>query len=436
MDSQDGKENNTSSTCISQKDKNEVENLCTKEANLKPEKNYENCCKNFIPKSHLKKYPENKNDSRNYDFKFFTSFSGNKKSFSYICFYYESTSKYLQNRKDYIDLYNNLDRSKNFVCTNYKSDFINYNSNENKSFASTSTEKSKTDLDENNNNLYIINNININVNNQSTIKNNYDNEYFKQNVNKDNRNNEEYILNYNLLNQTKNNFTPNNNNICNNDYLLKLNSQNWLNFNQTASSNNNKANFVNKFNAYNIYNVLNEPNINNPPFYPSNLTQQTPNSNRNINDNLNNKKISIPDNKNLSLNIKSNNFSSLDEKDDKIKKEQEDYLIRMFGRTGWICTLCNNFNYETRYKCNRCGLQKKPKKLIELGNKKEIFIKCNKNGDWLCNECQNLNYSFRKVCNRCKAPKPNDNKNLIVPFSNNLVNNNSLNVNKNLNLYN
>ena len=39
----------------------------------------------------------------------------------------------------------------------------------------------------------------------------------------------------------------------------------------------------------------------------------------------------------------------------------DDYTIEMFGRRGWICELCNNFNYETRKKCNRCHINKKPK---------------------------------------------------------------------------
>ena len=32
------------------------------------------------------------------------------------------------------------------------------------------------------------------------------------------------------------------------------------------------------------------------------------------------------------------------------KKEvkEDDYVIEMFGRVGWICDQCNNFNYDTR----------------------------------------------------------------------------------------
>ena len=48
----------------------------------------------------------------------------------------------------------------------------------------------------------------------------------------------------------------------------------------------------------------------------------------------------------------------------------------MFGRHGWICKLCNNFNYDTRKKCNRCHVVKKPKKIVEylLEENKEVTI--------------------------------------------------------------
>jgi hypothetical protein len=96
-----------------------------------------------------------------------------------------------------------------------------------------------------------------------------------------------------------------------------------------------------------------------------------------------------------------------DEAENKKEKKEEDdtgeYLLEMFGRKGWICKLCNNFNYETRVKCNRCGILKKPKKLIEI--KQRNAEERDKDGDWSCIYCKNLNYSFRSVCNRCGIPK-------------------------------
>ena len=80
----------------------------------------------------------------------------------------------------------------------------------------------------------------------------------------------------------------------------------------------------------------------------------------------------------------------------------------MFGKKGWICVLCNNFNFETRVKCNRCKELKNPKKIIkpkcELNNENNLNND-NENSDWVCSKCLNFNYSFRTICNRCKAPK-------------------------------
>ena len=95
------------------------------------------------------------------------------------------------------------------------------------------------------------------------------------------------------------------------------------------------------------------------------------------------------------------------------KLEPGDYMVQMFGRRGWICQLCNNFNYETRVKCNRCGVPKKPKRIFEIRQKGEE--EHYKEGDWKCYHCKNINYSFRTICNRCKLPK-------MIPFINNYAN--------------
>ena len=80
----------------------------------------------------------------------------------------------------------------------------------------------------------------------------------------------------------------------------------------------------------------------------------------------------------------------------------------MFGKKGWICVLCNNFNFETRVMCNRCKALKNPKKIVNIKNKINSGINQNnddENKDWICSKCQNFNYSFRTICNRCKVPK-------------------------------
>ena len=138
------------------------------------------------------------------------------------------------------------------------------------------------------------------------------------------------------------------------------------------------------------------------------------------------------------------------------KKEikEDDYVIEMFGRVGWICDQCNNFNYDTRNKCNRCGIPKSPKKISKLKrkleNKKKEQMKLQQStkkdddekkkklkerkGDWICAKCGNLNFSFRIICNRCQLPKKDSdilntpmslqyNDNMMYNYSMNFVNN-------------
>ena len=109
-----------------------------------------------------------------------------------------------------------------------------------------------------------------------------------------------------------------------------------------------------------------------------------------------------------------NDFSKKNEKKENTENIEQletcEYMVEMFGRRGWICKLCNNFNYETRVKCNRCGILKNPKKLNEIKHRTEM--ERNKEGDWRCFNCKNINYSFRSICNRCKLPK-------IISFDNN-----------------
>jgi len=72
-----------------------------------------------------------------------------------------------------------------------------------------------------------------------------------------------------------------------------------------------------------------------------------------------------------------------------------------------------HFNYETRNKCNRCGIWKCPKLIVDIKPRNKYHKindnkDKNKNKDWICNICRNLNYSFRVFCNRCKMPKMNE----------------------------
>jgi hypothetical protein len=81
------------------------------------------------------------------------------------------------------------------------------------------------------------------------------------------------------------------------------------------------------------------------------------------------------------------------------------FTIKMFGKTGWICQFCDNFNYQERKKCNRCHNKKKAKNIQNLFP--EDYFNDREKGDWLCNYCGNLNFSFREICNICKIQKNN-----------------------------
>ena len=91
----------------------------------------------------------------------------------------------------------------------------------------------------------------------------------------------------------------------------------------------------------------------------------------------------------------------------KKKKKNDGITIEMFGRRGWICEQCNNFNYESRSKCNRCGVVKQPVLVSDMFSKDEIKRnnKCDRKGDWCCHNCNNLNFAFRSICNRCQMKK-------------------------------
>lgn len=106
---------------------------------------------------------------------------------------------------------------------------------------------------------------------------------------------------------------------------------------------------------------------------------------------------------------------------------EEEYIFEKFGKNGWECCSCNNFNFQSRTVCNRCGKEKDPKskkqlkyeaELAKRDNSKKVLIE--RKGDWACPKCKNLNFSFRLACNRCKLPKPanlNTGENYKKPYN-------------------
>ena len=243
------------------------------------------------------------------------------------------------------------------------------------------------------NNDNIVNtNVYINYSSNNTPIINNQNNYNIENININNYNNNQY------------NFFDSNNNIYPN-----LVSQNLINFNneQNLFLPNFQLINNNTFNSINNYNQ--RQNINNWM-----INNQIIQMNMNINNNTNHNK---------------NNVKHKKKKTKKKLKPYDDYTLEMFGRRGWICEECNNFNYESRNKCNRCGIPKKPKKIIRNKIKNdnaeiiENIIKPEHKVDWCCFNCKNKNFSFRLTCNRCQMKKiesENLNKNSIENISSNL----------------
>ena len=106
----------------------------------------------------------------------------------------------------------------------------------------------------------------------------------------------------------------------------------------------------------------------------------------------------------------------------------------MYGKQGWICHSCKNFNYESRVKCNRC--QKIPSREVKSNQIQNVKISnesfedskkiklTEREGDWSCLKCKNLNFAFRMKCNRCQISK-SENNNLIEESTELNVKNNS-----------
>ena len=137
----------------------------------------------------------------------------------------------------------------------------------------------------------------------------------------------------------------------------------------------------------------------------------------NFNQNMNNaRKFSVPGWLPQSFLQQSINQQKPKKKAKKKKKEKDEYTIEMFGRRGWICEQCNNFNYDSRHKCNRCGIPKQAKlinsAIVSTVSLQNIDVEQSNShkGDWCCQNCNNLNYAFRLVCNRCQMPKSDGSK--------------------------
>ena len=262
-----------------------------------------------------------------------------------------------------------------------------------------------------------------------------------------------YIDNYNEINIEKSNnyirkdsFNQNEQNNTNYDESIEENQQilNEISFNKNELTNNyNQIGNNDIYNQNNFYQGNNnQQNITNNIFNNINFinTLQKPNFNS-MNMINNNNFLRIFNNNNNNMNRNNNNNNQKN--------------IEMFGKKGWICVYCSNFNYEGRNKCNRCKNNKSPKNIYKQNSNNEIneknLVKNNfsnsilhnnnkqkqfseRLGDWICFNCKNLNFSFRKFCNRCQLSKEESNNSFIqfILYNNNkLIQNNSFITNNN-----
>ena len=304
-----------------------------------------NINKNFLRKKFIKENNSLENDQKD-DECLYDEFFKN-----HVFQYYYSTIEYL---KKYYNIYMKNDYSNSISKNNNIFNVNNYYF-----------------YDKNNSNLSYIKTSNINKNININMKNNFFINNFQEKTINFIYNNSK---NVNKRNKTSGSF----NNLANED-TKKINT-----FSKEVISNNNLNSIFEPKNKSNL--II---NINCPSFKPSNFNNEE-----------NNDIIS-----------ESNIISNKCENKNKGKENdltEEEYSVEMFGKKGWICVLCNNFNFETRVKCNRCKALKNPKKIMNPKykiNNENNLNKDDENSDWICSKCKNLNYSFRTICNRCKALK-------------------------------
>ena len=317
---------------------------------------------------------------------FFNNFFSNQQGCDIMSYYY-TTQKYFLNSEEDLKIFSFKKESRNFIKKTKLNDFYRKENKNNYNYNGDYI----NNLDKLNNCIYE-NKINL-----------FDNK------------------NYNDIRLANNYFFGNNLYLCNNtasksQNIIYNNKGIFINNNDEKNSPNNFCDLskLNVNNNNNLYKNIINP-INCPPFIPSNYPKKEKDEffRKKSEDSLSKDKESDSTSaisEKREEEIQNESVKKIHKKRNTEKNEAGEYLVEMFGRRGWICKLCNNFNYETRIKCNRCGILKKPKKIMDIRKKSEE--EHNKEGDWRCMHCKNLNYSFRTLCNRCKIPK-------MIPFINN-----------------
>lgn len=317
---------------------------------------------------------------------FFNNYFSNQQGCDIMSYYY-TTQKYFLNSEEDLKIFSFKKESRNFIKKTKLNDFYRKENKNNYNYNGDYI----NNLDKLNNCIYE-NKINL-----------FDNK------------------NYNDIRLANNYFFGNNLYLCNNTASKSKNiiyNNKGIFINNNNGEKNSPNNFcdLSKLNVNNTNlhkNIINP--INCPPFIPSNYPKKEKDEffRKKSEDSLSKDKESDSTSaisEKREEEIQNESVKKIHKKRNTEKNEAGEYLVEMFGRRGWICKLCNNFNYETRIKCNRCGILKKPKKIMDIRKKSEE--EHNKEGDWRCMHCKNLNYSFRTLCNRCKIPK-------MIPFINN-----------------
>ena len=258
-------------------------------------------------------------------------------------------------------------------------------------------------IDNNNNNNIIINEINDNSENKKENQENKDDKERKEKLAKiKDKNNEKNFISKNIINFENKNI----NNIYDEDKIeleMQLfNLDSFLPESIKEKEKTLKENYENdKIIIQSFQNIM------------QNFEISEPKTNLNI---INQKKEenTIKEDEKKEI-VKEEDKKELLKEEEKIvvkEMEKEEYVFEKFGKLGWECEKCNNFNFESRTICNRCEAPKQPKTLeqIKLENelksgdkKKKPLIE--RKGDWQCPLCHNLNFAFRVSCNRCKLPK-------------------------------
>ena len=265
----------------------------------------------------------------------------------------------------------------------------------------------------------IIYNIVPNINNFFNINNQRNENYiFNNNVQNNYKKNRQNLIYYNKFSNYSSNQIPSNEGINGNKSNPNINEEYSIipqkNYDDLELKENEKISHDENIHQISLSNDNND------------IKDNIPTNSNNINNTYDNIKLYY-------INYYKNNINLINPiiKDENLKKDEfqneikpqideilinnyvnslnpDDYIIQMFNRFGWVCFHCNNFNFFTRKKCNRCQAIKMPKTKEEIFNqkyKKKNKKKKERKLDWICLNCKNLNFGFRKICNKCKIEK-------------------------------